>query len=174
MKKLRILTAIFLTATFSLLMFNSCEVFNPIYEEFELYGTWNIDDLSVDIDITGDNFGQVLAARALVAAFKGKVEDEMNDQIDSLGGQITFNEDYTYILGLMEESDTGTWYFNQDESSIALNAEEAFIDELNIEKLNDEKLILSWISDIEEFETDSTDDDFFVQVTIEAVFLREE
>lgn len=174
MKQIRIITTIFIATVFSMLMINSCEVFNPTYEEFELYGTWNVDDFSIDVDISGDNTAKVLAARALVGAFKGKLEDEMNDQIDSLGGSITFNDDNTYILGLMEEADTGTWYFNEEENAISLTAEEAVIDELNIERLTDKKLIISWISDEEELVSDSTDDNFIVQVTIEAVFLREE
>ncbi len=173
MKKIRFLSTIFLAVTFSLLMLNSCEIFNPTYEEYELYGTWNIEDFSIDVDITGDNFVQVMAARALVAAFKGKLEEEIDHQIDSLGSSLTFNDDNTYILSLMEDADTGTWYYNEEANSISLTAEGATIDELNIERLTDEKLIISWISEQEELESDSTDS-FFVQVTIEAVFLKEE
>ena len=155
------------------MLVNSCEIFNPTYEEYELYGTWNIEDLSIDADISGDNFLQVLAARVLVASFKGKLDDELQKSIDSLGGSITFNENNTYYLGLFEENDTGTWFFNEEENTISLTAEETSIDFLNIEKLNSDQLIISWISEEGEFENDSTNESFSAQITIEAFFRRE-
>lgn len=163
-----------MTAVFSLLMINSCEVFNPTYEEYELYGTWSIQDFSLDIDVSGDNFLQVMAVRALISAAKVKFQDELEEQMDSVEGSVTFNEDYTYYLTLFEDADTGTWHFNEDENSISLTAEETTIDYLNIEKLNAEQLIISWISEPEEFESDSTEESITIQVTIEAVFNREE
>ena len=174
MKKIRILTTIFITAAFSLLMINSCEIFNPTYEEFELYGTWDIEDFSIDIDISGDNFLQVIAARVLIAAFKDELDEEIANQIDSLGGSLTFNEDLTYNLALMEEADTGTWFFNDEENTISLTAEASSIDELNIEKLSADQLIVSWISEAEEFESDSTGESFSVQIEIEAVFRKDQ
>ncbi len=173
MKNLKVITSLFIVITFSLLLINSCEVFSPNYEEFELYGTWNIEDVNIDMDVSGDNFLQVLAARLLIASFKGKLDDELQNSIDSTGGSITFNDDNTYHLGLFEENDTGTWFFDEEENSISLTAEETSIDYLNIEKLNDDQLILSWISEEGEFEDDSTNESFTAKVTIEAVFRKE-
>lgn len=173
MKKIRILTTIFIISGFSLMMINSCEIFTPNYEEFELYGTWDLEDISIDVDISGDNFLQVLGARVLLAAFKDELDKEMEQQLDSLGGSITFNDDLTFYLALMEDVDTGTWAFNMEDNTITLTAEETALDQLNIEKLNSKDLILSWISEETEFESDSTDDKFSVQATIEAVFNKE-
>ncbi len=173
MKRIRFVTTLFIISAFSLMLINSCEIFTPSYEEFELYGTWNIDDISVDVDISGDNRVQVLAAKLLVAVFKDELNEEMENQIDSLGGTITFNSDLTFYIALMEDQDTGSWHFNEEENTITLAADETSLDELSIEKLNKSNLILSWISEEADFESDSTDETFSAQVIIEAVFSKE-
>jgi hypothetical protein len=173
MKRIRFLSTLFIISAFSMMITNSCEIFTPSYEEFELYGTWNIDDISVDVDISGDNKVQVLAAKLLIAVFKDELNEEMEHQIDSLGGTITFNPDLSFYIALMEDQDTGSWYFNEEENTITLAADETSLDELNIERLNKSNLILSWISEEGDFETDSTGDAFTAQVTIEAVFSKE-
>ena len=63
--------------------------------------------------------------------------------------------------------------YNMEDNTITLTAEETSLDELNIEKLNSSDLILSWISDEAEFESDTTDETFSAQVTIEAFFKKE-
>lgn len=174
MKRIRILTSLFIISTFSLMMFYSCELFTPTYEEFELYGTWDIEKISIDVDIEGDNLLIVLAARALVASYKDELDEEMQHQLDSLGGQIIFNEDNTYHLAILEDADTGTWAYNVEDNTISLTAGETTIDQLNIEKLNSSDMILSWISKEAELESDSTNERFTAQVTIEAFFKRTE
>ncbi len=159
--------------TLLVILINSCEIFDGKIDEIDIYGTWNIENVYVNIKVEGDNFFQLLLFRQLARIAENKINDEMNNEIDSIGGSLTFNDDYTYQIALFEDADTGTWYYDEDVNAISLTAEETSLDSLTIEKLNSEALIISWISDSQEFETDSTDAKMSAQIKIEAHFEKE-
>lgn len=160
---------------FSIFLFitPSCQVFRS-YDEIDLYGIWQIEQVSVDIDVEGDNLVQVLTARAFIRLATDEMNDEMNHRIDSAGGSMTFNDDHTFYLDFLDDHSAGTWYFNEEDRSISLTADSLSMNNLNIEKLTSETLIITWLSNKTELDSDEPDEDnFSVQVTIEAVFGRE-
>lgn len=169
MKALRIIPRIMLVCIASACIFWSCDLFEPALDEVDLYGTWTMDEVSVDVDVSGDNFFQVLALRSLIAIAKDELNDQMNDELDSLGATMTFNADQTFVIALFDESDTGTYVFDTEARMLTLVADSLSVDEFNVEKLNAESLNITWISAEESMEiSDTTDAEITVQVILEA------
>ncbi len=173
MNNLKLLPKRVIALALLMILINSCEIFDGNIDEIDIYGTWNIENVYVNIKVEGDNFFQLLLFRQLARIAENKINDEMNNEIDSIGGSLTFNNDYTFQIALFEDADTGTWHYDEEGNTISLTAEETSFDSLTIEKLNSEDLIISWISDREEFETDSTGTEMSAQIKIEAHFEKE-
>ena len=174
MKTLHAFPRIILVCIASAFLFYACELFAPL-DEVDLIGTWDMDKVSVDVDVSGDNLAQVLAFRALVGLVKGELNDEMNDQLDSLGATMTFNTDNTFEIALFDDSGTGTYIFNTDDRLLTLASDSLTLDELNVERLNSRTLNISWVSEKATMDiSDTTDSELTVQVIIEAWLSRVE
>ena len=167
----RIVAILFL----STLLFHGCSLFNPPIEIVDIYGTWEMEKVSVDIDVSGDNLAQVLAFRSLASIARVALNNELEKQLDSLGATMTFYDNLTYEIALFEEAEGGSWYFDEDENVLTLLTDSLSLDQLNIEKLNQRSLIINWISEEETLQiSDTTDQELTVQVFIEAVLGRVE
>lgn len=174
MKTRNAFNRIFAILGISILLFHGCEIFDPSIDIIDLYGTWNMEKVSVDIDVEGDNLAQVLAFRSLAGLAKGTLNRELNNQLDSLGATMTFNQDNTFQITLFDESDTGTYILDEEEEALLLTADTLSLDVLNVERLNNRTLILSWISEQETLEmSDTSDAELQIQVIIEAVLGRQ-
>ena len=84
----------------SVVLFHGCEILDFSIDIVDIYGSWIMEDISVDIDVNGDNFAQVVAFRSLAGIAKGALNKELDKQLDSIGASMTFNEDMTFDIVL--------------------------------------------------------------------------
>lgn len=148
-----------MVAVLFLLSMNSCDMIGG-NDESDLYGTWSIDGISVDVTVDGTDIVEVMVNNfdydpAVAEAMLDTLVWELEDDIS---GTLTFNEDMTYTINVSDDSpETGTWTLSEDGSTLTLVDSDMDSDVLMISKLTASSLIIKLQDEDEDVDLDGDD-----------------
>lgn len=155
------------------LLIRSCEPYEIAAFDEDLYGVWYIDSASLDAKADGGTFLQDLGANVVLSAAESAINKELAESILTKGGRISLNEDHSsYVeLPLFNAAADGEWTLDASGTSLSVTAPISGFDDISIILLEEDRLGLSWISDISQFEIDPPEnEDIKVEVTVKAFF----